>query len=107
MFETLFNQATSWLFGVGTNLFAALLILLIGLKLIKKIRKIFDRTMEKAGVETTLRKFLNAFVYAVMVGVLIFIVAGEIGIENVGHDDENLLLLMILLYQKNRGNVLL
>ena len=81
MFETLFNQATSWIFGVGTNLFAALLILLIGLKLIKKIRKIFDRTMEKAGVETTLRKFLNAFVYAVMVGVLVFIVAGEIGIE--------------------------
>ena len=81
MIETLYNQVTGWLLGVGANLFASLLILLIGLKLIKKVRGILNRTMEKAGVETTLRKFLNALVYAVMLGVLIFVVAGQIGIE--------------------------
>ena len=61
MFETVFDQAVTWLFGAGTGIFAALIILVIGLKLIKRVRKILDRTMEKAGVETTLRKFLNAF----------------------------------------------
>ena len=81
MFEKLFEEATSWLFGAGTNILGALIVLFIGLKLIKRIRKIFDRTMEKAGVETTLRRFLNALAYAVMIGVLVFVVAGEIGIE--------------------------
>ena len=81
MFETLFNQAASWVFDVGTSLFAALIILLIGLKLIKRVRKIADHTMEKAGVESTLRSFLNGFIYVGLIGVLVFILAGQIGIE--------------------------
>ena len=81
MFEKLFDQAIAWIFDTGMNLLVALLILLIGLKLIKKVRSILDRTMEKAGVETTLRKFLDALVYAILTGVLVFVVAGEIGIE--------------------------
>ena len=81
MLEKMFEQASSWIFDTGVSLLAALIILLIGLKLIKKIRKILDHTMEKAGVETTLRRFLNALVYALSIGILIFIVAGEIGIE--------------------------
>ncbi len=81
MFEKLFDEATSWLFGAGMNIVTALLILFIGLKVIKKVRNILDHTMEKAGVETTLRRFLNALVYAVLIGVLVFVVAGEIGIE--------------------------
>ena len=81
MFEKMIEQAISWVFDTGVNLLVALLILLIGLKLIKKVRTIADRTMEKAGVETTLRRFLNALLYALMIGILIFVVAGEIGIE--------------------------
>ena len=81
MFEKMIEQAISWVFDTGVNLLVALLILLIGLKLIKKVRTIADRTMEKAGVETTLRRFLNALLYALMIGSLIFVVAGEIGIE--------------------------
>ena len=81
MFEKVFEEATSWLFGVGMNILTALVVLFIGLKVIKKVRNILDRTMEKAGVETTLRRFLNALAYALLTGVLIFVVAGEIGIE--------------------------
>ena len=81
MLETLFDQAIAWVFDTGVNILVGLLILLIGLKLIKKLRNILDHTMEKAGVETTLRKFLDALVYALCIGVLIFVVAGEIGIE--------------------------
>lgn len=81
MIETLYEQATSWILSMGINLLTALIILLIGLKLIKKARNILDRMMEKAGVETTLRKFLDALVYVLLSGVLVFIVADEIGIK--------------------------
>lgn len=81
MFEKMFDQAVSWVFDTGVNLLVALIILLIGLKLIKKVRNILDHTMEKAGVETTLRRFLDALVYALLTGILIFVVAGEVGIE--------------------------
>ena len=39
MFEKVFEQAISWVFDTGVNLLVALLILLIGLKLIKKVKK--------------------------------------------------------------------
>lgn len=81
MLEKLFDQAFSWIFDTGMNILVAIIILLIGLKVIKKVRNLFDRTMEKAGVEATLRRFLDALVYALLLGVLVFVVAGEIGIE--------------------------
>jgi len=81
MLEKLFDQATAWVFDTGMNILVAIIILLIGLKVIKKVRNILDRTMEKAGVETTLRRFLDALVYALLFGILVFVVAGEIGIE--------------------------
>ena len=81
MLETLFNQAIAWVFDAGISIIVGILILLIGIKVIKKVRNVLDHAMEKSGVETTLRKFLNALVYAILTGVLIFVVAGEIGIE--------------------------
>ena len=81
MLDTVFHQAITWVFGAGVNILVALIILFIGLKLIKKVRNILDRTMEKAGVETTLRRFLDALVYALLTGILVFVVAGELGIE--------------------------
>ena len=51
MFEKMFDQAVAWVFDAGINLLVALIILLIGLKVIKKVRGILDHTMEKAGVD--------------------------------------------------------
>lgn len=81
MIEKMFDQAIDWLFDAGMNILIGFLILAIGFKLIKKVRKILERTMEKAGVETTLRTFLDALVYVLLVGVLIFVVAGEMGFQ--------------------------
>lgn len=63
------------------HILIAVLILAIGMKLIGKVRKILSHSMEKAGVETTLRKFLDALVYALLLGVLIFIAAEQVGIK--------------------------
>ena len=38
--------------------------------------------MEKAGLEVTLRKFLDALLYAVLIGLLVFMVAEELGIKS-------------------------
>ena len=81
MLETLFDQAIGWVFDAGVNILVGIVLLLVGLKLIKRVRNIFDRTMERAGVETTLRRFLDVFVYVLLLGILVFVVAGEIGIE--------------------------
>lgn len=81
MVEKMFDQAIDWLVKAGINIVIGLLILAVGFKLIKKVREILNHTMEKAGVEATLRTFLDALVYALLVGVLVFFVAGEMGFQ--------------------------
>lgn len=80
-FDKMMDAAAEWVMGAGFRILMVALILIIGLKLIKKVRKILDRTMEKAGVETTLRRFVNALANALMIGLLVFIAAEELGIS--------------------------
>lgn len=80
-FDKMMDAAAEWVMGAGFRILMVALILIIGLKLIKKVRKILDRTMEKAGVETTLRRFVNALSNALMIGLLVFIAAEELGIS--------------------------
>lgn len=65
----------------AAHILIAVLIIVIGMKLIGKVRKILSHSMEKAGVETTLRKFLDALVYALLLGLLIFMAAEQVGIK--------------------------
>ena len=80
-FDKMMDAAAEWITGAGFRILVVALILIIGLKMIKKIRKILDRSMEKAGVETTLRRFVNALANVLMMGLLIFIAAEELGIS--------------------------
>lgn len=80
-FNKLLGEAGDWLLEAGVRLIISVLILVIGLKLIRKVRDGLDRSMEKAGVETTLRKFLDALVYALLLGILGFVAAEELGIK--------------------------
>lgn len=81
LFQQLLERAGDWLLSTGYRLLVAALILMVGMKLIRKVRNILDRSMEKAGVEMTLRKFLDALVYALLMGLLVFMAAEEIGIK--------------------------
>ena len=80
-FDKMMDAAAEWITGAGFRILVVALILIIGLKVIKKIRKILDCSMEKAGVETTLRRFVNALANVLMMGLLIFIAAEELGIS--------------------------
>lgn len=81
LFQKILEEAGDWLLSAGFRVIISVLMLAIGLKLIRKVRDGLDRSMERAGVETTLRKFLNALVYALLLGILGFIVAEELGIK--------------------------
>ena len=77
-----FGELGEWLMKAGLRLLVAVLLVFIGLKIIKKVRKGMGRSMERAGMEITLRKFLDALLYAVLLGLLVFVAAEEIGIQS-------------------------
>lgn len=81
LFQQMLEKFGEWLLGAGYRVLVAVFILVIGMKLIRKVRNILDRSMEKTGVEATLRKFLDALVYAILMGLLVFMAAEELGFK--------------------------
>lgn len=75
------KETAPWLLQGGLRLLAAVLILVIGTKLIAYLRHGVGRSMEKAGLEVTLRKFLDALLHAVSLGILVFWAAEWIGVK--------------------------
>ena len=75
------DNSGEWILSSGIRLLVVLFLVVVGLKVIRKIRNGLNRSMEKAGVEVTLRKFLDALIYVVMLGVLVFMAAESIGIK--------------------------
>lgn len=65
----------------GSNLLVALLVLMIGLWIIKRILKLFDLAMAKKKVEITLHQFLISIVGILFKAILIIVVASMIGVE--------------------------
>ena len=66
----------------GIRLLIAILILAIGFKVTKIIRKMLNRSFERMDIEISLRKFLLSFIDAIIYGLLIFIAADKIGISS-------------------------
>lgn len=65
----------------GTSLLAAIIVLLIGLWIIKRIIKVVDAGMSKKNVEVTLRQFLLNFISMILKAILVVIFASMVGIE--------------------------
>ncbi len=65
----------------GVNLLVTLLILIIGLYLIKAVMKALDKAARQANADVTLAKFMHSFVNIALYILLIFIVAGQLGIN--------------------------
>lgn len=78
---SLFRDTGTWLMQSGIRLLVAALLVFVGLKVIRAVRKGVGRSMERAGLEITLRKFLDALLYAVLLGLLCFVAADAIGIK--------------------------
>ena len=70
----------TWLIDAGARLLAAAVLAFVGLRLIRAVRNGAGRSMERAGMEISLRKFLDALLYALLLGLLIFAAAEVLGL---------------------------
>ena len=71
----------TWLIDAGARLLAAAVLAFLGLRLIRAVRNGAGRSMERAGMEISLRKFLDALLYALLLGLLIFAAAEVLGLN--------------------------
>ena len=69
------------LLSFGYRIFVAVLILLIGIRIAKSVRKMLGKTFDRMEVEVSLRKFLLSVAYAVICGLAVFAAADKLGIS--------------------------
>lgn len=65
----------------GIRLVLAVVVILIGLKLIKFVRKIVRRSLERAHVDTGVIQFLDSLLKVALYAVLILAVVGKFGVD--------------------------
>ncbi|MGB1262831.1 MAG: mechanosensitive ion channel family protein [Cognaticolwellia sp.] len=65
----------------GTKLLVAIIVLIIGLWIIKRVLKLFDLAMSKKKVEITLHQFLLSIIGILLKAILIIVFASMVGIE--------------------------
>jgi len=65
----------------GTKLNVAIIVLIIGLWIIKRILKLFDLAMDKKKVEITLHQFMLSIVSILLKAILVIIFASMVGVE--------------------------
>lgn len=68
--------------GFAMDLLAAVLILIIGFKVVGAVRRMAERSFARMEMELSLRKFLLSLIQAVLYAVLIFMAAERIGIQS-------------------------
>ena len=77
MIETLTHYATTY----SIKLIAAILVLIIGRWLARKISKLITKLLEKNNVDLTLTKFLDNIIYYTLMVVVVIAAAGQLGIN--------------------------
>ena len=81
MKEHTLDILTAALIKYGTRVFWAAVIVFVGLRIIRIARKAAGQIMDRAGVEVTLKKFLDMLLHAVLFGVMVFMAADQLGIS--------------------------
>lgn len=82
--EKLLERMYNWLITDGLNLAFWLFILLISWKLVKKVVKLMNRTLEKHNVDATIRTFLNGFVDIVLKIFVVLWFLQNVGVQLAG-----------------------
>ena len=75
------DQAVGLLLNFGPNVLLTIVTLLIGLWVINLLGKGFDRAMDKAKIEVSLKKFLLSLVSILLKVLLIISVVSMLGVE--------------------------
>lgn len=80
-FEEILNNSWDLIITYGGRLVLALIVLIVGLAIIKRIVKVFRKTMEKRGVDESLTPFLTSLIGALLKVMLVISIASMLGIE--------------------------
>lgn len=67
--------------NLGLRIFLAALFFLIGMRLIKAVRRIIRKSMERAGAELGVIQFVDSFVKATLYVVLVMLLASSFGLD--------------------------
>lgn len=67
--------------NLGLRIFLAALFFLIGMRLIKVVRRIIKKSMERAGAELGVIQFVDSFVKATLYVVLVMLLASSFGLD--------------------------
>lgn len=79
--EQLVEQVRELAVSFGLNIIAALAILVIGIWIIKFIRRIVEKRLDKREIDPTLAKFLLNLIYFLLLTVVILAALSQLGIE--------------------------
>lgn len=80
-FNEYFDNIIGLVVQYGAKLLLAILVLIIGLWIIKRIVRVVDKAMSKRNVDESLRPFLRSIIGALLKVMLIITVASMVGVE--------------------------
>ena len=71
-------------FGLGIRVLIAALLFFVGSKLIKLVRRITKKSLQRASAETGVIQFLDGLIKVGLYGLLILMIAGNFGFDATG-----------------------
>ena len=81
LFQQYMNQLPEKAFGLGIRIVFAIITLFLGIQVIKLIRRILKRSLEKGKADAGVVQFLDSFVKAVLTILLVFTIAINFGVD--------------------------
>lgn len=79
-FQKVLDIVIDWCMSVGKNLLIAVLVLIVGRKIVKWILKLMERSYTKSNLDPMVAKFVSSLVKFLLNAVLIVIIIGILGI---------------------------
>lgn len=80
-FEKFLDTLPKKALGLGVRVLFAAVLFLVGSKLIKFIRRITKKSLQRANVETGIIQFLDGLIKACLYGLLVLMIAGNFGFD--------------------------
>ena len=78
--DKILDTVIKWCMSVGKNILIALVILIVGSRIIKWVVKLIDRSIKKTSMEPMVAKFLHSFIKIGLNALLIVSIIGILGI---------------------------
>lgn len=79
--QGILDTLVAYLSTYGLSIIAAILIFVVGKMVAKWLVKIFDKTMSKSGVDSTLKKFILDALYTLMIIFVVLAALSKLGVE--------------------------